>query len=318
MLEAIALFAIRRRVLVVGLLAAVLAFGALAAMRLPIDALPDVSSVQVDVLTKCGGLSPTEVERTVTVPDREGDDRRAAQRAGAERLALRSVLGDHRLRGRHGHLACAPARARARAAGAGRAAALGGRPRARAAVDGPRDDLQVRRQVRAPPADAAPHDPRLGDRAEAEDREGRHRGEQLRRRAEAVPGERGPEAPPRARAHLERRPRRAPCRERERRRRVRRAQRRVLHDPRAGHAHQRQGHLRGRRQVREGPAARAHPARRRDQRRRRPSVRRRHAQRRSRGGERSRHDARGLEQPRRHRGGQDADEGDSSGSSRRA
>ncbi len=68
MLEAIALFAIRRRVLVVGLLAAVLAFGALAAMRLPIDALPDVSSVQVDILTKCGGLSPTEVERTVTSP----------------------------------------------------------------------------------------------------------------------------------------------------------------------------------------------------------------------------------------------------------
>lgn len=68
MLEAIALFAIRRRLLVVGLLAAVLALGALAALRLPIDALPDVSSTQVDVLTKCGGLSPTEVERTVTFP----------------------------------------------------------------------------------------------------------------------------------------------------------------------------------------------------------------------------------------------------------
>lgn len=68
MLESIALFAIRRRLLVVGILAAVLAFGAFAALRLPIDALPDVSSVQVDVLTKCGGLSPTEVERTVTFP----------------------------------------------------------------------------------------------------------------------------------------------------------------------------------------------------------------------------------------------------------
>lgn len=68
MLEAIALFAIRRRLLVVGLLVAVLALGALAAMRLPIDALPDVSTTQVDVLTKCGGLSPTEVERTVTFP----------------------------------------------------------------------------------------------------------------------------------------------------------------------------------------------------------------------------------------------------------
>jgi len=68
MLEKIALFAIRRRTFVVGLLAAVLVLGAVAALRLPIDALPDVSTVQVDVLTKCGGLSPTEVERTVTSP----------------------------------------------------------------------------------------------------------------------------------------------------------------------------------------------------------------------------------------------------------
>lgn len=68
MLEAIALFAIRRRVLVVGILIAVLALGGILAARLPIDALPDVSTIQVDVLTKCGGLSPTEVERTVTFP----------------------------------------------------------------------------------------------------------------------------------------------------------------------------------------------------------------------------------------------------------
>ena len=68
MLEAIALFAIRRRMLIVGVLAAVLALGAVAALRLPIDAMPDVSTIQVDVLTKCGGLSPVEVERTVTFP----------------------------------------------------------------------------------------------------------------------------------------------------------------------------------------------------------------------------------------------------------
>src|SRR4051794_30758129 len=68
MLEAIALFAIRRRLLIVGLLAAVLALGGFAALSLPIDAMPDVSTIQVDVLTKCGGLSPAEVERTVTFP----------------------------------------------------------------------------------------------------------------------------------------------------------------------------------------------------------------------------------------------------------
>ena len=68
MLEAVVASAIRGRKVVAGLLVLVLALGVVAARRLPIDALPDVSSVQVDVLTKCGGLSPVQVERTVTVP----------------------------------------------------------------------------------------------------------------------------------------------------------------------------------------------------------------------------------------------------------
>ena len=93
MLESTALFAIRRRVLIVGVLAAVLVFGALAALRLPIDALPDVSSVQVDVLTKCGGLSPTEVERTVTFPIEKAMTGvpRSAQVRSVSRFGLSSV-----------------------------------------------------------------------------------------------------------------------------------------------------------------------------------------------------------------------------------
>lgn len=68
MLENLVALSIRNRKIVAGLLLVVLALGVLAARRLPVDALPDVSSVQVDLLTKCGGLSPVEVERTVTVP----------------------------------------------------------------------------------------------------------------------------------------------------------------------------------------------------------------------------------------------------------
>jgi heavy metal efflux system protein len=45
-----------------------LALGVWAARTLPIDALPDVTPVQVSVLTSATGLSPTEVERTVTMP----------------------------------------------------------------------------------------------------------------------------------------------------------------------------------------------------------------------------------------------------------
>ncbi|MBX3191584.1 MAG: efflux RND transporter permease subunit [Labilithrix sp.] len=68
MLEKLVASAISARKAAAALLVIVLALGVVAARRLPIDALPDVSSVQVDILTKCGGLSPVEVERTVTVP----------------------------------------------------------------------------------------------------------------------------------------------------------------------------------------------------------------------------------------------------------
>jgi cobalt-zinc-cadmium resistance protein CzcA len=68
MLEKLVAFSIRFRRAMAGVLGLVLLLGVLAARALPVDALPDVSSVQVDVLTKCGGLSPVEVERAVTVP----------------------------------------------------------------------------------------------------------------------------------------------------------------------------------------------------------------------------------------------------------
>jgi cobalt-zinc-cadmium resistance protein CzcA len=53
---------------VLGGLLALLAAGGYAAVTLPIDAMPDVSTVQVTVLTEAPGLSPIEVERMVTAP----------------------------------------------------------------------------------------------------------------------------------------------------------------------------------------------------------------------------------------------------------
>lgn len=93
MLEWIVDRSIRARKVVAGLLALVLALGVLAAQRLPIDALPDVSSVQVDILTKCGGLSPVEVERTVTVPIEKALNGipRGAQIRSISRFGLSSV-----------------------------------------------------------------------------------------------------------------------------------------------------------------------------------------------------------------------------------
>ncbi|MEO8797028.1 MAG: efflux RND transporter permease subunit, partial [Polyangiaceae bacterium] len=59
---------IRFRIMMQALLALVLIGGFFAARSLPIDAVPDVSTVQVSVLTEAPGLSPVEVERTVTFP----------------------------------------------------------------------------------------------------------------------------------------------------------------------------------------------------------------------------------------------------------
>ena len=56
-----------RRVMII-LLIALLGAGVLAAKTLPIDAVPDISSIQVSVLTDAPGLSALEVERSVTFP----------------------------------------------------------------------------------------------------------------------------------------------------------------------------------------------------------------------------------------------------------
>src|SRR5689334_11830394 len=59
---------IRYRGAVIAALMLLLAAGGWAAMTLPIDALPDVSTIQVSVLTTASGLTPVEIERTVTTP----------------------------------------------------------------------------------------------------------------------------------------------------------------------------------------------------------------------------------------------------------
>jgi heavy metal efflux system protein len=68
MLNAIVEGAIRFRAFMMILLVLLLVSGGFAARYLPIDAVPDVSTVQVSVLTDAPGLSPIEVERSVTFP----------------------------------------------------------------------------------------------------------------------------------------------------------------------------------------------------------------------------------------------------------
>ncbi len=68
MLAAIVSWSIRaRRVVIVGLVV-LIGLGVQAFRTLPIDAMPDVSTIQVSVLTTAPGLSALEIERTVTMP----------------------------------------------------------------------------------------------------------------------------------------------------------------------------------------------------------------------------------------------------------
>ena len=60
--------ALRQRVLVLVGILLLVALGVLSVLRIPIDAFPDVTNIQVEVLTPAPGLSPLEVERFVTHP----------------------------------------------------------------------------------------------------------------------------------------------------------------------------------------------------------------------------------------------------------
>ncbi len=61
-------FSLRQRILVLGLAALLSVTGVLAFQSIAIDAYPDVTNVQVQVLTDAPGLSPVEVERFITYP----------------------------------------------------------------------------------------------------------------------------------------------------------------------------------------------------------------------------------------------------------
>ncbi len=68
MLKSVVDWSLQNRVLVLLAAALLVAGGGFALTRLPIDAVPDITNVQVQVLTKCPGLGPVEVEQFVTYP----------------------------------------------------------------------------------------------------------------------------------------------------------------------------------------------------------------------------------------------------------
>jgi len=68
MLETTLHFILKQRFMVMMAGVILLVTGAMSWLRLPIDAFPDVTNVQVMILTEAQGLSPEEVERLITFP----------------------------------------------------------------------------------------------------------------------------------------------------------------------------------------------------------------------------------------------------------
>ncbi|MCL7991911.1 MAG: efflux RND transporter permease subunit, partial [marine benthic group bacterium] len=67
MAERIVVWALQNRFLVLVLGVLLVVTGVISMMRLPIDAVPDVTNVQVQILTKAPALAPLEIERLITI-----------------------------------------------------------------------------------------------------------------------------------------------------------------------------------------------------------------------------------------------------------
>ena len=61
-------FALNNRLLILVLVGLMAAAGVHSALTIPVDAVPDMTNVQVQVVTEAGSLSPLEVEQYVTYP----------------------------------------------------------------------------------------------------------------------------------------------------------------------------------------------------------------------------------------------------------
>jgi cobalt-zinc-cadmium resistance protein CzcA len=61
-------YVLRQRLLIVTLMLLLIGLGSWAAVHLPIDAVPDITNIQVQINTTPSALSPLEVEKQITLP----------------------------------------------------------------------------------------------------------------------------------------------------------------------------------------------------------------------------------------------------------
>ena len=70
MLDRLIAFALSQRLFILGAAFALAVAGAVAGLRLPIDAFPEIAPTQVKIILKAPGMTPEEVEARVVVPVR--------------------------------------------------------------------------------------------------------------------------------------------------------------------------------------------------------------------------------------------------------
>ena len=68
MIERIVAFTLRQRLLIIVCVLVLIGFGVYSFLKIPLDAFPDVTNIQVELLSAAPGLSPLEVEKFVTYP----------------------------------------------------------------------------------------------------------------------------------------------------------------------------------------------------------------------------------------------------------
>ncbi len=68
MIDAILRFSVERRFLILSLILVLIGTGVWSFQHLPIDAVPDITNVQVQINTEAPGYSPLETEQRITFP----------------------------------------------------------------------------------------------------------------------------------------------------------------------------------------------------------------------------------------------------------
>ena len=237
MFDSLIEYSLRSRGFVLLVLLGLVGSGVYSLLNLPIDAVPDITNVQVMALTSAPALGPEEVEQFITIPVENAmngipriKEVRSFSQFGISGVTIifedgtdiywaRQQVGERldQVRSRSpqefGQPEMGPI-----ATGLGEIYQF----EVRNAADSPQPAL----------ADGAADDPRLGGRPPAQERAGRRRGQRPGRRAEDVRGRARPEPAARPRDRAQPGLRGDPPQQRERRRRLHPAQRRAAGHPR--------------------------------------------------------------------------------------